>query len=119
MDTLNLARQMIDFCRKGQFAEAQAALYAPHAVSVEPGNQLTEGLDAIQGKGKHFADTFDVHGCEVSEPLVAGDYFAVTIKIDVTHKESQQRFPMEEIAVYKVEGGKIVMEQFFFPGEPG
>jgi len=34
--------------------------------------------------------------------------------MDTTHKPSGQRSQMSEIAVYQVEDGKIVKEQFFY-----
>jgi len=50
----------------------------------------------------------------VAGPLIAGPYFAVTFKMDATHKPSGRRFQMDEVALYKVEGGKIVREEFFY-----
>ena len=47
-------------------------------------------------------------------PLVAGDFFTVTFKMDVTFKPSSKRFMLEEIAIYKVADGKIAYEEFFY-----
>ena len=45
---------------------------------------------------------------------MAGAHFSVSYKMDVTFKPKNQRFTMEEIAVYKVADGKIVYEEFFY-----
>jgi len=45
---------------------------------------------------------------------VAGPYFSVIFKLDVTFKPQSKRFTMEEVAVYKVVDGKIVYEEFFY-----
>jgi hypothetical protein len=34
--------------------------------------------------------------------------------MDVTFKPQSKRFQMEEVAVYEVDNGKIVYEQFFY-----
>jgi len=51
---------------------------------------------------------------KVEGPLVAGQHFAVTFKMDVTFKPDGRRFPMEEVGVYKVVDGKVVYEEFFY-----
>ena len=56
----------------------------------------------------------EVHSSTVEGPLVAGSYFAVTFKLDVTFKPEGRRFTMDEIGVYKVANGKIVHEEFFY-----
>jgi ketosteroid isomerase-like protein len=57
-----------------------------------------------------------VHGVEVSGPLVSGDRFVVRFKMDVTRKESGQRFTMDETALYTIKDGKIAEEAFFHVG---
>ncbi len=54
----------------------------------------------------------EVHEFKVSEPFVAHDRFVVQYDIDVTDKESQERFQMSEVGVYTVKDGKIVREEF-------
>jgi hypothetical protein len=56
----------------------------------------------------------EVHGATVEGPLVAGSHFSTTFKLDVTFKPENRRFHMEEVAVYKVQNGKVVHEEFFY-----
>jgi hypothetical protein len=120
MSTETVAKRLIALCRHGRFEEAQHELYAKDAVSIEPeasaqgplGN--VKGLDAILEKGKRFQEAVtEMHGVEVSDPLVAGNWFSIVMTLDATMKE-YGRISMCEICVYHVKDEKIVHEQFFF-----
>lgn len=120
MNVAQIAQRLVALCREGKFEEAQNELYAQDAVSIEPdglpegalGN--VQGLDAIREKGREFqARTEAVHSMAVSEPLVAGNWFSVTMVMDITMKQLG-RLTMGELCVYQVRDGKIVREQFFY-----
>lgn len=120
MSTESVAKRLVAMCRHGQFEEAQHELYAKDAVSIEPEGMAqgplgnVKGLEAILEKGKRFqAGVTEMHGVEVSEPLIAGNWFSVVMTLDVTMKE-HGRVNMQEICVYHVEDDKIVQEQFFY-----
>jgi hypothetical protein len=53
-----------------------------------------------------------VHNTRVSEPTIAGNYFTVNMSLDFTIKRKERKL-IEELAVYKVDNGKIVSQQFF------
>lgn len=119
MTTQEIADQLVKMCSTGQFAEAGEKFYSPDIVSVEPGappgqSRESKGIDAIRAKGKWWVETHDVHSTVVEGPLVAGSHFAVTFKLDITHKPSGRRLQMDEVAVYHVANGKIVREEFFY-----
>lgn len=120
MNTLQVAKRLVDLCREGKFVEAQEELYARDAVSIEPEATSTgplgnaHGLDAIRAKTKAFdQNCLQVHSVSVSEPLIAGNFFSVTMGLDATYKD-RGRSAMEEICVYELRDGKIVREQFFY-----
>ena len=121
MNTQQVANRLVELCRRGEFTKAQEELYANDAVSLEPegapagamGN--AKGLDAIREKGKAFDQTYEtIHSITVSEPLIAGEYFSIMMGLDATWKQGG-RYAMEEICVYRVRNGKVVLEQFFYP----
>jgi ketosteroid isomerase-like protein len=121
MNTQQVANRLIELCRRGEFTKAQDELYAEDAVSVEPegapGGALgtARGLAAIREKGKAFEQTYEtIHGITASDALVAGEYFSIVMGLDATWKQGG-RYAMEEICVYRVRNGKIVLEQFFYP----
>jgi len=117
MMTSQIADRLVELCRKGQFEAAQTELFAQDAVSIEPdGSQmeLADGLAAIQEKGRQFmASVEEMHGIVISEPVVAANFFTVSMALDTTFK-GRGRVNMEEICVYEVDDGKIVSEQFFY-----
>ena len=117
MTTAEIANRLADLCRQGQFEAAQKELFAKDAVSIEPYGtpafeKETKGLDAILEKGHKWSEMVtDYHGMSVSEPLVAGDCFALTMWMSVTMKEGG-KMDMTELCLYKVKDGKIVSEEF-------
>lgn len=118
MKTTDIARRLVDYCRKGDWNGAHKELYSKDAVSIEPVatpafEKETRGLDAIKAKGKKYDAMIEkVHKITVSEPLVAGDSIAFVLGLDVTMKDTG-RMDSPEICVYQVKDGKIVSEEFF------
>lgn len=112
-----IADRLVELCRKGEFEAAQTELFADDAVSIEPDGapmELADGLPAIQKKGREFmASVEEMHGIVISEPVVAGNFFTVSMALDATFK-GRGRATMEELCVYEVDDGKIVTEQFFY-----
>jgi hypothetical protein len=118
MTVNEIASRLADLCRQGKYETAQKELYSKDAISIEPehspGLQTVKGLDAIIEKGHQFqAMVEEVHSSTVSDPIIAGDTFAVAAVLDLTLK-GMGRVPMEELAVYEVKDGKIIKEQFFY-----
>ena len=118
MTTKEIAKKLKKLCDKGDFEGAQKELYANDAVSIEPEagggfDKETHGLDGIIEKGKKWNSMVsEVHEIETSEPVVAGNTFAFTLRMDTTMKD-KKRMDMNELCVYHVKDGKIVSEQFF------
>jgi hypothetical protein len=118
MNTEQVAKRLVALCREGKYDQAQDELYSQDAVSVEmEGSQglgNAKGLDAIREKGKQFNSMVEaVHGGSVGDPIVVGNWFALTMTMDATMK-GRGRVNMQEICVYQVRDGKIVREQFFY-----
>lgn len=118
MTTQEVAKRLSKLFEENKWSEAQEELFADNALSIEPPNspglQSVEGLDAIREKGRQFQSMVEeVHGGYTTPPIVAGDYIAVGMGMDVTFK-GQGRMKMDEIALYEVKDGKIVKEQFFY-----
>ena len=119
MTTQEIAKELVSLCSAGKFHDATQKLYSPDIVSVEAsappgGSREVKGIDAVNAKGEWWVANHDVHSSTVEGPLVAGPFFSVTFKMDVTFKPKNQRFTMEEVALYKVVDGKIVYEEFFY-----
>ena len=120
MNTEAIAKRLVELCRTGDYEQAQRELYADDAVSIEPegapagamGN--AQGLAAILEKGRKFGESIEAfHGASCSDPVVAENWFSVSMGMDATFK-GMGRVQMQEICVYRVRDGKIVREQFFY-----
>ena len=117
MNTEQIAKRLVALCREAKWEEAQQELYSPDAISIEPYatpgfDKETRGLPAIVEKGKRFTAMVEkMHSLTVSDPLVATNSFACTMRMDMTMK-GQGRMDMAELCVYEVKDGKIVLEQF-------
>jgi ketosteroid isomerase-like protein len=61
-------------------------------------------------------DTHEVHAAAVEGPWPNGDRFIVRFTYDVTNKPSGRRMQMDETALFTVQNGKIVREEFFYTG---
>ncbi|MEP7197954.1 MAG: nuclear transport factor 2 family protein [Saprospiraceae bacterium] len=117
MTTTEVANRFNELAQEGKFEEILTELFADNAKSIEPAGapfENVEGLDNIIAKGKKFHESIEeMHGGHTSQVMVAGNYFTCTMGMDITLK-GMGRMQMDEVAVYKVENGKIVSEQFFF-----
>ena len=118
MTTQEVANKFNELAQSGQMDKIQDELYSDDAESIEPphaqGLQSVKGLAAIKEKAKRFNEMVEeMHGGYTTAPVVGGKFFSVGMGMDATMK-GMGRINMEEIAVYEVQDGKIVKEQFFF-----
>jgi SnoaL-like domain len=117
MSTEEVAKKLVELCQKGAFEEATNTLYSQDIVSVEPramGDMPAEanGFEAVCAKTKWWIENHEVHSSKVTGPFVARDTFVVRFEIDVTDKNSGQRFQGSEVGLYTVKDGKVVREEF-------
>ena len=118
MTTQEIASTLLAYCRKAEWIRALQELYADDAVSIEPVEtpdfpKVTTGKAQMLAKADKFTSmTREVHSVELSEPLVAGNAFALRLNMDIT--TTNGRTNMSEICVYQTRDGKIIAEQFFY-----
>jgi len=116
MSINEIAKGLVELCRQGKNMEAVDKYYSDNIVSVESGGSPaeTKGIQAVRGKNQSWLDNHQVHSQEANGPFLGEKQFAVEFKFDVTQKASGKRFQLREMALYTVEGGKIVHEHFFY-----
>ena len=119
MTTFEIAKKYFELCQTHQNHTALETLFSPDVVSVEaaamPGSPAeVRGLKAVAEKGRQWMANHEVHSSKIEGPWPHGNRFVVRFTYDVTNKPSKQRFQMEEIALFTVENGKIVREEFFY-----
>jgi limonene-1,2-epoxide hydrolase len=117
MTTQEVADRFYQLAQQGNFDQIQEELYDENVKSIEPAHsnwQNVQGLDKVREKAKQWQDmTEEMHGGYTNKPQVAGNFFTCIMGMDVTIR-GQGRMKMDEVAVYEVKDGKIVLEHFFF-----
>src|ERR1700761_2442164 len=120
MTTQELATRYREMMLDRKFIEIQDTYYAEDVVCQEMEKAtamglavITQGREAIKAKGVARRATIEtMHSYHCSEPLVAGEFFTVVLKQDVTFK-GRPRTQVEEVGVFHVKDGKVIKEQFF------
>ncbi len=117
MSTEEVAKKLVEYCRKGEWMKAIDDLYAKDIISVEAQameNMPAEmrGIDQVRGKTEWWEKQMEVHSAKVTGPFVARDTFVVQFDVDVTEKASKKRMQMSEVGVYTVKDGKVAREEF-------
>jgi len=113
MTTAAVADRLIELCRKGDFIQAQEELYHTDIISIDPDGSQTIGAANMHAKEKRFlSNLYKIHHIGYSEPLIAGSFFTVILRMEIEIKSIGYK-EIEEICVYQVANGKIIFEQFF------
>ncbi|MEQ9304626.1 MAG: nuclear transport factor 2 family protein [Marinoscillum sp.] len=118
MTTQEVANQLVKLCREGKFEQVLTELYSPDIRSVEPEGSTwptVQGMAEIIKKGEIWTTMVEeVLDSEISEPIVADSFFSITMKSRVKVKDAPEPIRMDEVCVYQVQDGKVVLEQFFY-----
>ena len=118
MTTREVADRFNELAQEEKWFDIQDELFADNVRSVEPPNSpyfnYAEGKLRVRKKGEDFGSRIEaVHSLYTSEPQVAGNHFTVVRNKDITVKP-HGRIQINQIMLYEVRNGKIVLEQFFY-----
>lgn len=119
MTTIDIANKYVELAKNHQHDVIISTLFSSDVVSVEaaapPGKSAEiKGIEAVREKGKQWIADHEIHSAKVGGPWPHGDKFIVRFTYDVTNKPSGQRMMMDEAALFTIEQGKIVREEFFY-----
>jgi hypothetical protein len=121
MTTQEVAGRYYELACQNKWSEIHESLHDENILSREPEHGVPPGIEivtvgksAVKAKaGAHRAMIEAIHSRYTSEPIVAGNFFSVVLRRDVTYK-GKPRENSEEVAVIEVKDGKIVSETFFY-----
>ena len=118
LTTQEVAARFNELAMQEKWFEIQEEFFADEIKSIEPHNSPymgnAEGKDAVCKKGETFVQKIEaVHKMHTTEPVVGGNHFAVGREMDITLKDLG-RVQINQVMLYEVKDGKIVMEQFFY-----
>lgn len=116
--TLEIAKRYNELAQAEKWFEIQDEFFAENVRSIDPSDSpyfgYAEGKLAVRKKGEVFTKKITaVHRLFTSEPVVAGNHFAVAREVDVTTGE-HGRIQVNQIMLYEVKNGEIILEQFFY-----
>ena len=116
--TQEVAARFNDIAQQEKWFEIQDEFFADNVRSIDPPNSpyfgYAEGKSAVRKKGEDFVKRITaVHRAYTSEPMVTGNHFSVGREIDITVQELG-RIQINQIMLYEVKDGQIVLEQFFY-----
>lgn len=125
METMNaafgvqeVAARFNELAMQEKWFEIQDELFAEDVRSIDPAGSpymgYAEGKANVRKKGEDFVKNItDVHRMHTTTPQVAGSFFTVGREMDIT-VSGFGRIQINEIMLYEVRYGKIVLEQFFY-----
>ncbi|MEM6685487.1 MAG: nuclear transport factor 2 family protein [Bacteroidota bacterium] len=118
MKTHEIATSVVALLREGKFKGVYDHFFNYEDVRhIEPQSPFfpnLTGVAAIKEKDAQMqANIASVEQMEIGEPIVSKDHFAMTYKINFTLKDGS-KMELDEIIVYQVKDGKIILEQFFY-----
>lgn len=118
MTTQEVAARFNELAQQEKWFEIHDEFFADNVRSIDPENSpymgYAEGKLSVRKKGEDFvAGIAQLHEASTTPPVVAGKHFAVRRVMEITHK-SHGRIRIDEIMLYEVKDGQIVLEQFFY-----
>jgi hypothetical protein len=113
-----IAARFNELAQQEKWFEIQNELFGDNVRSVDPPNSryfgYAEGKAPVRKKGEDFVSSVEVvHKAYTTKPIIAGNHFAAGREVDITHKVFG-RIQINEIMLYEVKDGQIVLEQFFY-----
>ena len=119
-DLIKLGQVFVQSMRDRRGIAQVDEIYAENAESVEavvpPGRdvRIAKGRGAIKAKREDWLATHDIRKLEADGPYIhPPNQFGVRFEVEVTQKATGRQMTLREVAVYSVEEGKIVREEFF------
>jgi len=118
LTTQEVAVRFNELAKQEKWFEIQDELFADNVRSVDPVNSpyfgYAEGKVPVRKKGEDWVKRIEAaHRRYTTEPVVGGNHFAVGREVDIT-VNGFGRIKIDEIMLYEVKNGQIVLEQFFY-----
>jgi hypothetical protein len=118
MTTLEVASRFAELAQQEKWFEIQDELFSDNVRSIDPADSpyfgYAEGRIPVRKKGEEFGKKIEaVHRTYTSAPVVAGNHFAVGREVDIT-LQGLGRIQINQVMLYEVNNGHIVLEQFFY-----
>jgi hypothetical protein len=116
--TKEVAARFNELAMQEKWFEIQDELFAENVRSIEPPDSPwfkdAEGKSIVRKKGEDWVKRIEAaHSRHTTAPIVAGNHFVVGRQVDIT-VNGLGRIQINELMLYEVKDGQIVLEQFFY-----
>lgn len=118
LTTQQVASRFSELAKQEKWFDIQDELFSDDVKSIDPPGSsyfgYAEGKAAVRKKGEEWVKRIEeFHGAYTTQPVVAGNHFAVGRGVDIT-VQGFGRIKLDEIMLYEVRDGQIISEQFFY-----
>ena len=122
MTTEEVAARYYELAQQGKWFEIQDELFADDVRSIEPSTapsryrylRSADGKANVRSKAEEWVSRVEtLHSNYFTAPVVGGNHFALGWGMDVDVAGLGRR-RIDEIMLYEVKDGQIVLEQFFY-----
>ena len=118
LTAVEIAGRFDELAQQEKWFEIQDELFADNVRSIDPPNSpyfgYAEGKSSVRKKGEDFVKRIEAaHRRYTTQPILAGNHFAVGREVDIT-VQGYGRIKIDEIMLYEVKDGQIILEQFFY-----
>jgi hypothetical protein len=118
LTTAQVVSRFHELAQQEKWFEIQEELFSDDVKSIEPAGspwfKTEQGKRIVRKKGEDWVKRVEaVHRVHTTEPIVAGNFFAVGREMDLT-VQGFGRIQVNELMVYEVRNGEIISEQFIY-----
>ena len=118
LTTQEVAVRFNELAKQEKWFEIQDEFFADDVRSIDPPHSpyfgYAEGKANVRKKDEDFVKRIEAaHRRYTTEPVVAGNHFAVGREVDIT-VQGHGRIQINQVMMYEVKDGKIISEQFFY-----
>lgn len=106
--------ELLDYIRDGRIMDAMKEFYADGVVMTEPAYGDTVGLAANLEREQAFVDSVKAFKNFEANAVAVGDGVSIYENVMDWTTVDDQDIHVEQVAVQKWEGGKIVHERFYY-----
>lgn len=113
---IEIGQSLVEMFNQGKWEDIEKKWYSKDLTSIEGvGVHLAwVGYPAVRAKGEEWMKEHQIHGATAEGPFVGSTGFSVRFRMDVETRSTGTREIMDEVAVYTVQDGKIVIEEFMY-----
>ena len=87
--------------------------------SIEGDGSTWTGRKALEAKSEAWEAENEVTSFEINGPFVGATGFALHYSVGLKNRKTGEKMDMTEVAVYTVENGKVVREEFMYSHAAG